>query len=75
MAENNTPNPPLHYQIRLQGYLNRDWNEWLGGVVIEREEETTLLTCAVVDQATLYGLLRQIRDLGIPLISVHRIES
>jgi hypothetical protein len=75
MAENNTHNRPLHYQIRIQGHLNSDWNDWLGSVVIEREGGTTLLTCAVVDQAALFGLLRQIRDLGIPLISVHRIES
>ncbi|MEQ8676877.1 MAG: hypothetical protein RLP44_24300 [Aggregatilineales bacterium] len=66
---------PLVYQIRLKGHLHRDWGDWFGGVTVTLEDDaTTLLTCHVVDQAALHGLLRQIRDLGLPLISVNRIE-
>ncbi|MEO1664496.1 MAG: hypothetical protein AAFU54_07655 [Chloroflexota bacterium] len=50
MAETSTHNPPPQYQIRLQGHLNTDWNDWLGGVTIRLEEDgTTILTCRVVD--------------------------
>jgi len=72
------PNPdePLVYEVRLKGHLGDDWNDWFGGVTVTLEENgTTALMCHVVDQAALHGLLRQIRDLGLPLISVNRIES
>jgi hypothetical protein len=78
MVESQTPNPdqPLIYQVKLKGHLDDDWDDWFGGVTVTLEEEgTTLLTCYVVDQAALHGLLRQIRDLGLPLISVNRIET
>jgi len=66
----------LHYQVRLQGHLDRSWDDWFGGCSITPEADgTTLLTCYVVDQAALHGLLRKIRDLGLPLISVNRIET
>lgn len=59
------------YQIRLQGSLNQQWADWFGDATISLDEQGyTLLTCAVVDQAALYGLLRKVRDLGLPLISV-----
>lgn len=77
MAEAHTPNPdqPLMYQIRLKGYLDDRWTDWFGGVTITLEEDgNTLLTCHITDQAALHALLRQIRDLGMPLISVNRIE-
>lgn len=71
-----TPDQPLVYQIRLTGHLADDWGDWFGGVTITLEADgTTLVTCQVVDQAALHGLLRQIRDLGLPLISVNRIET
>lgn len=64
------------YQIRIKGHLEQDWDDWFGGVTIKQEQNgTTLLTCQVVDQAALHALLRQIRDLGLPLISVNRIEQ
>ncbi|NDJ87352.1 MAG: hypothetical protein GYB66_15845 [Chloroflexi bacterium] len=64
------------YQVRLKGHLDDQWNDWFGGVTITLEESgTTLLTCQVVDQAALHALLRQIRDLGMPLISVNRVET
>jgi hypothetical protein len=67
---------PMIYQIRLQGHLSRQWADWFGGVTITLQDNgETLLTCPVVDQAALYGLLRKVRDLGLPLISVTRAQT
>jgi len=63
------------YEIRLQGHLEDRWTDWFGGLTLTREESgTTLLTGPVGDQAALYGLLRKVRDLGLPLLSVLRVE-
>lgn len=68
------PDEPLVYQIRLEGHLDRQWAEWFGDVTITLADNgETLLTCPVVDQAALYGLLRKVRDLGLPLISVQQV--
>jgi hypothetical protein len=71
------PNQPMIYQVRLQGHLGRGWTDWFGaGVTITLEDNgETLLTGPVVDQAALYGLLRKVRDLGLPLISVTRAQT
>jgi hypothetical protein len=62
------------YQIRITGHLDDEWTDWFGGATVTREEGgNTLLICRGIDQAALHGLLRQIRDLGVPLISVNRI--
>ncbi len=69
------PSEPMVYQIRLKGHLGREWTDWFGGLTITLEENgDTLLTGPVVDQAALFGLLRKVRDLGIPLLSVNRVE-
>ena len=60
---------PMVYQIRVKGHLGRQWTDWFEGMTITLEEGDTLLTSPVVDQAALHGLLRKVRDLGIPLIS------
>ncbi len=66
---------PMVYQIRIEGHLGPHWTEWFGNVTITLEDNgETLLTCLVVDQAALYGLLRKVRDLGMPLISAVRVE-
>ncbi len=66
---------PMVYQIRIKGHLDRRWTEWFGDVSITLENNgDTLLTCLVVDQAALYGLLRKVRDLGMPLISAIRVK-
>lgn len=70
------PDQPLVYRIRLQGHLGRNRTHWFGDVTIILEEGgETLLTCPVADQAALYGLLRKVRDLGLPLISVTRAQT
>ncbi len=62
---------PVVYQIRLQGHLDPQWRGWFDGMRFTLEEEgQTVLTGPVADQAALYGLLRKVRDLGLPLLSV-----
>lgn len=68
------PDQALVYQIRLEGHLGHQWANWLNGLSLTLEGKNTLLTCQVVDQAALYGLLRKVRDLGVPLLSVTRVE-
>jgi hypothetical protein len=62
------------YQIRLKGHLGSEWADWFGGMAVALTEDgDTLLTGTVADQAALHGLLRKVRDLGIPLISVNEM--
>ena len=62
---------PGLYEFRIKGHLDDRWTECFGGLTITLEEDgDTLLTGPVVDQAALFGLLRKVRDLGTPLISV-----
>lgn len=64
------------YQIRLKGHLGPQWTEWFEGVTITLEDNgDTLLSSPVVDQAALHGLLKRVRDLGIPLISVSPVDA
>jgi len=66
---------PMVYQIRLKGHLGPGWTEWFEGMTITQEEGgDTLLSGPVVDQAALHGLLRKVRDLGMPLISAVRVK-
>jgi hypothetical protein len=65
----------LHYQITVKEYLEDSWSEWFDGLAITLEENgDTLLTGPVVDQAALHRLLRKVRDLAMPLLSVIRVE-
>jgi hypothetical protein len=69
------PGQPLVYQIRIKGHLGRQWTDWFEGLTITPEDNgETLLTGPLVDQAALHGLLRKVRDLGVPLLSVSRVE-
>lgn len=64
------------YEFRIKGHLGCQWTDWFGGLTITLEDNgDTLLTGPVVDQAAVHGLLKKVRDLGMPLISVNRIES
>ena len=67
---------PMVYQIRIKGHLGPQWKDWFEGMTITLEDNgDTLLTGPVVDQAALHGLLRKVRDLGLPLISVTRAQT
>ena len=66
---------PMVYQIRIEGHLGHQWTDWFEGLAITLEDNgETLLTGPVVDQAALHGLLRKVRDLGVPLLSVSRVK-
>ena len=66
---------PGWYEFRLKGHLDGRWRAWCAGLTITRADNgDTLLRGLVVDQAALHGVLRKVRDLGIPLISVNRLQ-
>ena len=63
------------YEIRLKGHLNNRWADWFEGLTITLEDQgDTLLAGLVVDQAALHGLIKTVRDLGMPLVSVSPLE-
>jgi len=65
---------PIVYQIRIQGHLGAHWSDWFAGLTITTlDNGDTLLTGPVVDQAALYGVLRSVRDVGLPLVSVNPV--
>jgi hypothetical protein len=71
-----TPSPPVVYKIRLKGHLGGQWTDWFGGMTITLEDNgDTLLTGPVVDQAALHGLLKRVRDLGMPLVSISPVKD
>jgi len=68
-------NPPIVYEIRIKGHLDSQWADWFEGLFITLEENgDTLLTGPVVDQPALHGLLKKVRDLGLPLVSVNMLQ-
>jgi len=67
---------PVMYEIRIKGHLDDHWAAWFEGLVITLEENgDTLLTGPVLDQAALHGYLRKVRDSGMLLLSVNRLEN
>lgn len=72
----NDASRPMICEIRIRGHLGRQWEEWFTGLTIVLEENgNTLLTGAVMDQAALHGLLKKVRDLGMPLLSVNFVDT
>ncbi len=66
---------PAVYEIRVGGSLESDWSEWFDGLAVTGDEGgETAITGPVIDEAALHGLLNKVRDLGLPLLSVSRIE-
>ena len=69
------PGQPMVYQIRIKGHLDRKWADWFAGLSITSQASgETLLTGPVLDQAMLHGLLRKVRDVGLPLVAVMQVE-
>ena len=68
------PSSAQFYDIRLKGHLDAQWATWFDGLTITLEDNgNTLLSGLVADQAALHGLLKKVRDLGLPLLSVNQI--
>ncbi len=66
---------PGRYEIKLKGHLDARWSAWFDGLTLTRQSDgTTLIHGPVVDQAALHGLLQKVRDVGLPLVSVQRVE-
>ena len=69
------PDRPKIFQIRIQGHLGRQWAGWFDGLTIALEEDgNTLLSGPVADQSALHGILKKIRDLGMPLLSINSVD-
>jgi hypothetical protein len=64
------------YEVRVAGHLDDHWTTWLDGLILVRQDDgTTVLTGSMVDQSQLHGLLARIRDLGIPLLALSKLDS
>ena len=69
------PDAPKIFQIRIKGHLGQQWAGWFDGLTIALEEDgNTLLSGPVIDQSALHGILKKIRDLGMPLLSVNSVN-
>ena len=69
-----TSNAP-NYEIRLKGHLEARWEQWFDGLTITLEENgSTLLSGPLADQAALHGMLKKVRDVGLPLLSINSVE-
>ncbi|CAG0988252.1 hypothetical protein ANAEL_02143 [Anaerolineales bacterium] len=69
-------NQPIVYQIRIKGHLGQQWTSWFESLTITLEEDgNTLLSGLMIDQSALHGILKKIRDLGMPLLSVNSVET
>ena len=63
------------YEFRVKGHLDSRWTAWFDGLTLTNESDGTTVICGpVVDQAALYGLLLKLRDTGLPLVSVAKVE-
>lgn len=72
--ETKQPQPEI-LEIRLKGHLDTRWASWFDGLTISQTEDgDTVLAGPVADQAALHGLLKKVRDLGLPLLSINPIN-
>ena len=73
--QNSNTGQPMVYQIRIKGHLGSQWMVWFEGLTITLEDDgNTLLTGPVIDQAALHGMIKKVRDSGMPLISVNSLN-
>ena len=80
MTERPAPGPDRsesgRYEIRLAGHLDAHWTAWFDGLTVSyKNDGTTVISGQIVDQAALHGLLQKVRDLGLPLVSVGKVDS
>lgn len=70
------PNQPSVYTFKIKGHLGQQWLNWFEGLTVTLEEDgNSLLSGPVVDQSALHGILKKIRDLGMPLLSVNSTDA
>jgi hypothetical protein len=80
MTERPAPGPDRsesgRYEIRLTGHLDAHWTAWFDGLTVSHENDgTSVISGQIVDQAALHGLLQRVRDLGLPLVSVRKVDN
>lgn len=80
MSERHTSTPDSReagrYEIRLTGHLDARWTAWFDGLTVRHEGDgTTVISGEIADQAALHGMLQRVRDLGLPLVSVRRVDA
>jgi hypothetical protein len=63
------------YQIRVKGHLSCEWSDWFDGLLLVHEDSGETLLSGPMDQATLYGVLKKVRDLGLPLLAVNPLKN
>jgi hypothetical protein len=68
------PGAPARYEIRVEGVLGSHWAAWFGSLQIENDGRQTTMSGSFTDQAALHGVLAKVRDLGLTLNSVHRLD-
>jgi hypothetical protein len=74
--EGTAPAEPARYELRVQGVLEPRWSAWFEGLQVSSDDRgETTIAGPVTDQAALHGLLAKIRDLGLPLLSVRRLDQ
>jgi hypothetical protein len=67
---------PGRYEIRLKGHLDPRWAVWFDDMAVTNDSDgTTVIAGHVVDQSALHGLLQRVRDIGLPLVSVVRVDA
>ena len=79
MTDQRTPTPDRpeawRYEIRLAGHLDAHWAAWFDGLTVSHETDgTSVVSGPIADQSALHGVLQRVRDLGLPLVSVMRVE-
>ena len=72
--EGAAPGGPAHYELRVRGVLDPHWSAWFEGLQVTSDGRETIIAGPVTDQAALHGLLAKVRDLGLELLSVRRID-
>lgn len=80
MTDQRTPTPDRpdagRYEIRLKGRLDAHWATWFDGLTISQERDgTTVISGGIPDQAALHGVIQRVRDLGLALVSVARVDA
>jgi hypothetical protein len=68
------PHSPARYEIRIEGVLDERWTAWFDGLQVNSQGNQTIISGPLADQAALHGVLVKVRDLGMCLISVHRLD-